>query len=215
MRGAVATENYRTGSEGRVHNLMEERADVGRGPIWGWSQGQSRVRVGVASPRALNEGAQERPWGPPWDWHLRPTKTRTKGCAPGGLARYYWEFMGRSPSQTSTAAQVTPGRAAISGLSLLMLVAIAVQASAGLMTPAVQARQHSGLPVVRYIAEAMTRQAERQVRRQEERPALLRTCSVVVRAAKLDMSVERVSLDVRPRRLMVMLTNLPPPRGMA
>jgi hypothetical protein len=96
-----------------------------------------------------------------------------------------------------------------------MLVAIAVQASAGLMTPAVQARQHPGLPVVRYIAEAMTRQAERQVRRQEERPALLRASAVVARAAGLDTTVERVSPDVRVRRLMVMLTNLPPPSGMA
>jgi hypothetical protein len=102
-------------------------------------------------------------------------------------------------------------RAAVSGISLLMLVAIAVQASAGLLTPAVQARQHNGLPVVRLIAEAVTRRVERQTRRQEERPAICRAARVTTLKPQSSTPAELASIGPEPRRLMVLLTNLPPP----
>ena len=96
-----------------------------------------------------------------------------------------------------------------------MLVAIAVQASAGLLTPAVQARQHSGLPVVRLIAEAVTRRSERQVRRQDERPALCRAVVVTDIKPQSNTPVELAGAGPEPRRLMVLLTNLPPPGDVA
>lgn len=112
----------------------------------------------------------------------------------------------RTPQSTRT-----PTRAAVSGISLLMVVAFAVQASAGFTSAAVQARQYSGLPTVRMIAEAVTRRVERQVRRQEERPAICRVLAAAARPAKSGELVEKVLPGATPRRLSVLLTNLPPP----
>ena len=112
--------------------------------------------------------------------------------------------MAQAPVQPRSSA-----RAAISGISLLMLVAIAVQASAGVLTPAVQVRQH--LPMVRLIAEAVTRRVERQVRRQDERPAICRAS--VVTSIKPE-PVRRASLagvGPGPTRPMVQYIDLPPP----
>jgi hypothetical protein len=117
--------------------------------------------------------------------------------------------MDRVPSHPQTTK--SPTRAAIGGISLLMVVAFAVQASAGLMSPAVQARHHAGLPTVRMIAEAVTRRVERQVRRQNERPAMCRV--FVAASSRLTVSdrVDRSLPSPSPRRLSVLLTNLPPP----
>src|SRR4051812_12374450 len=112
----------------------------------------------------------------------------------------------RTPPSTKS-----PTRAAISGISLLMVVAFAVQASAGAMSPAVQARQYSGLPTVRMIAQAVTRRVERQVRRQQERPAVCRVAAAGGRRVEVGTVVEGVSPEGAPRRLSVLLTNLPPP----
>jgi hypothetical protein len=118
-------------------------------------------------------------------------------------------------AQVEAQPRSSSARAAVSGISLLMLVAVAVQASAGLLSPAVQARQHSGLPMVRLIAEAVTRRSERQVRRQEERPALCRAVVVTALKPQSSTTVELASVGPEPRRLMVLLTNLPPPGDVA
>src|SRR4051812_30762333 len=110
----------------------------------------------------------------------------------------------RTPPSTKS-----PTRAAISGISLLMVVAFAVQA--GAMSPAVQARQYSGLPTVRMIAQAVTRRVERQVRRQQERPAVCRVAAVGGRRVEVETVVGRAASVALPRRLLVLLTNLPPP----
>src|SRR4051812_12429693 len=99
----------------------------------------------------------------------RPETVFHKPSARPRLGRYSYVLMGQAPKTSRTSPSTkSPTRAAIGGISLLMVVAFAVQASAGAMSSAVQARQYSGLPTVRMIAEAVTRRVERQVRRQEQ-----------------------------------------------
>jgi hypothetical protein len=102
-----------------------------------------------------------------------------------------------------------PLKGVIGSISLLMLVAVAVQASAGVLSPALQARQNSGLPVVRLIAEVV--RAERQVKRQEVRPALCRACPARQPASKSDPRLASASPSAQPTRLLVLLTSMPPP----
>jgi hypothetical protein len=99
----------------------------------------------------------------------------------------------------------------VSSISLLMLVAFAVQASAGVTAPALQARQDSGLPVIRLIAEVVSRHVDRQVKRQEERPAVCRTTWSGAEAANSAAANGAGHQTLAARRLLVLLTNLPPP----
>jgi hypothetical protein len=117
--------------------------------------------------------------------------------------------MARSLSQPQTTK--SPTRAAIGGISLLMVVAFAVQASAGVQSAALQAREHPGVPTIRLIAEAVTRRVERQTRRQEERPAVCRVAIAAAASVAGREPVESLAPVAQARRLSVLLTNLPPP----
>jgi hypothetical protein len=106
--------------------------------------------------------------------------------------------------------KASPIRAALGGISLLLLVAVALQASPGLGERA-EAVRHGHGPVVRMIAEAITRRVERQVRRQDERPAVAQAHPAVTVDRRDHVCVATPDLGVVQRPLGAWLTDLPPP----
>jgi hypothetical protein len=111
--------------------------------------------------------------------------------------------MTHEPGQLKT----SPLRAALGGISLLLLVAVAVQSSPGERADAVR---HHG-PVVRLIAQAVTRQMDRQVRRQDERPVVAAAHPAVTSDRNALRCVPTPDLVVEVRALSPWLTDLPPP----
>ena len=111
--------------------------------------------------------------------------------------------MTQEPGQLKT----SPLRAALGGISLLLLVAVALQSTPG--ERADVARHHG--PVVRLIAQAVTRQMERQVRRQDERPIIASAHPAVTRDRSALRPIPTPSLGVEVRPLLPWVTDLPPP----
>jgi hypothetical protein len=111
------------------------------------------------------------------------------------------------PSQT----KAPTGRTALGGISLLMVVAFAVQASADLTTPASQLVSGQRT-VLRHVAEAIVRHVERRTCQQDERPVAAAVAYLSPAAPTL-LAISEAHLDVRlaPRRLLVLMTSLPPP----
>ena len=114
--------------------------------------------------------------------------------------------MNQEPGQVKT----TPIRAALGGISLLLLVAVALQASPGVGERS-EAVRHGHGPVIRMIAEAITRRADRLVRRQDERPAVAQAYPAVTVDRNKIVSIATPELGVVPRLLSAWLTDLPPP----
>jgi hypothetical protein len=101
-----------------------------------------------------------------------------------------------------------PLKAALGGITLLLLVAVALQASPGERAEAVR---HGHGPVVRMITEAVTRRMDRQVRRQEERPVVVAAHPAVTRDRNALRREATPDLGVLVRALSPWLTDLPPP----
>jgi hypothetical protein len=101
-------------------------------------------------------------------------------------------------------------RGALGGISLLLLVAVALQASPGLTERSEAVGQRHG-PVVRMIAEAVTRRAERRVRRLDERPVVAQAYPAVTVDRVDSLVIATPDLGVAQRHLGAWLTDLPPP----
>jgi hypothetical protein len=114
--------------------------------------------------------------------------------------------MNREPTQV----KASPMRAALGGISLLLLVALALQASPGFTERAEPARHAQG-PVLRMIAQAVTRRAERQVQRQDEQPAASHAYPAVTPHRSDRVAITAPDLKVVTRPLGHWLTDRPPP----
>lgn len=99
-------------------------------------------------------------------------------------------------------------RGAMEGISLLLLVAMALQATPGFTERAVVA-SNGHAPVIRMIAVSL--RSERVVRRQDERPAPVQAHPAVTPERRLTAGVAVPDLGVTPRPLDSWLINLPPP----
>ncbi|HYE63838.1 MAG TPA: hypothetical protein VD997_17740 [Phycisphaerales bacterium] len=102
----------------------------------------------------------------------------------------------------------SPMRAALGGITLLLLVAVALQGSPGERADA-PGQRHG--PVVRMLAEAVTRRMDRQVRRQDERPAVAAAHPAVTPDRSALRPIATPDLGVAVRCLSPWLTDLPPP----
>jgi len=103
-------------------------------------------------------------------------------------------------------------RFSVGGFSLLLLVALTLQVSAGVLDPGAPARtllHHEA--AVRGVAEAVTRQAARPVRGEAERP-VGEVGRVRDDGAELSEGAPNGAVGFGVRRLAVQLTDLPPPR---
>jgi hypothetical protein len=101
-----------------------------------------------------------------------------------------------------------PLKAALGGITLLLLVAVALQGSPGERAEAVR---HGQGPVVRMLAEAVTRRMDRQVRRQDERPVVAAAYPAVTPDRNALRCETAPDLGVLVRALSPWLTDLPPP----
>src|SRR5262245_37828699 len=105
-----------------------------------------------------------------------------------------------------------PSRAVLGGLSVLLVVAFAFQASAGSLESKAAARQSRSDSAVRLVAETNTRKAVRATREQQQRPAAV---TEGARPAPLRCATILTTVPTRtapaPARPLVLLTDLPPP----
>jgi hypothetical protein len=106
--------------------------------------------------------------------------------------------------------RVPSSRSTLGGISLLLLVAMALQAAPGFTERADSVNNRHG-PVVRMIAEAVTWRSDRSVRRQEVRPAPAQAHPAVTADRSAPGSLAAPDLGVVPTPLAAWLLNLPPP----
>lgn len=112
--------------------------------------------------------------------------------------------MDQTPPNTSLPRAMTPG------ITFVVLLALALQAAAGVLEPGLMAR-HGHVDQARQVAEAVVRRLDRVVRKQAERPIAVRPACVAVGVARAQVMVAISQEEVRPRALGCHLLDLPPP----
>ena len=113
-------------------------------------------------------------------------------------------------TQNPTQPRVPVLRSTLGGISLLLLVAMALQAAPGFTERADAVGTRHG-PVVRMIAEAVTWRSERSIRRQDVRPVASQAYPAVTPDRSTIAGRAPPDLGVAPTPLAAWLLNLPPP----
>ncbi len=112
--------------------------------------------------------------------------------------------MDQTPPNTTLPRTIAPG------ITFVVLLALALQAAAGVLEPGLMAR-HGHVDQARQVAEAVVRRLDRVVRKQAERPIAVRPMSIAVGVARTQAKVASTHDEVRPRSLGCHLLDLPPP----
>lgn len=97
------------------------------------------------------------------------------------------------------------------GVSLLVVVALALQVGLGLGQSSALLRESAGqTSAIRALAEAVVRYASKPVKAQEERPARVSARELATLAARAETR-STVTEAMPPRMLLISLLALPPP----